>query len=219
MAMFLEPTFPLHLSYGSTTTPTFSTRIVGSETGWESRNVNWESSRNKFDAAMLVQTQQNLDDLNVFFNAMHGQGYDFKFLDWGDYKSRGISQPISFDDQIIVSSAEQGQNNLLITKTYTDKSGTRSSVRNITQPMAASVVVGRGPDTLNLAEIFNPADFTIIDGKIVLSTDLNAGEAVSAGFQFWLPMRFESDEFSTNLSAYHVGDVHIPVIEVRVEVE
>jgi len=217
MAMFLEPTFPLELSYGSTATSMFSTRIIGAETGWESRNINWESSRNKFDTAMLVQTQQNLDDLNEFFHAMHGSGYPFKFLDWGDYKSRGVSQPISFDDQIIAVS--EGQTEIPITKTYTDKSGTYNSVRNITQPYPSSVRVGRGPDISNLTEIFVGADFNIVDGKIILNVALLAGEVISAGFQFYLPMRFESDEFSTNLSAYHVGDAHVPVIEIRIKSE
>lgn len=205
--------FPSSLSYGSTTIPTYSTRIIGSKTGWEGRNANWESSRARFDAAMLVKTQAQLDVLNNFFHAMKAMAHPFQFKDWGDYKSCGVDDDIASDDITIVASASSddiGETNFAIFKTYTD--GSLTTTRDITQPIASSVLVEK-----NGSPLANPADFSInSDGEIVLVVALIALDTLKCGFEFNLACRFNTDELMTNLESYRVGSANAPIIEIRI---
>lgn len=210
--MYINRIFPVDLSYGSITTPMYSTRISTSASGWESRNARWESPRNKFDAAMLVKKQTDLDELNDFFNIVRGQWLPFRFKNWGDYKSCKVTETIAFDDQILTTNAGVGDDTFVITKTYTN--GTDSTIRYITQPDLTSVLVGIDTGG-GLAQTF---DFSMVDGKIVLDTPLLGGETVSCGYLYYLAMRFAIDELNINLDAYLIGSASVPLMEDRIKI-
>ncbi len=43
------------------------------------------------------------------------------------------------------------------------------------------------------------------------------GAAVEAGFEFDVPVRFDTDQLSINLSTFEAGDVpNVPVVEIRI---
>jgi len=210
MAMLLEPEFPLCLSYGSSSAPSYSTRIVGSGTGWEVRNADWYTSRNRFDAAVTVRSQGDLYELVEFFHAMRGAWTAFRFKDWLDYKSCAPTGTPAALDQLVVASATAGQNNIVLTKTYRDASDDAATLRYITQPKEDTVLVAVD------SAVVDPADYTMTDGKIVLDTALTVGQTLHAGYEFFVPMRFEEDSMSTVLEAFQTGSTHVPIVEVRV---
>ncbi len=43
-----------------------------------------------------------------------------------------------------------------------------------------------------------------------------AGQAVTAGFEFDVPVRFDTDQLEINLSQIEAGSIpHIPIVEIR----
>jgi len=205
---YLDPEFPICVSAGSVSMPTYSTRVVTSGTGWESRNANWQETRIRFNAATGVRGQADLDDLIEFFHAMKGRALAFRFKDWGDYKSKGVGDPITMLDQHLITSAAGGETIVSFRKVYEE--GSLYTTRDISQPVPGTILVAK--DGAPLAE---PVDYTIVDGEIVLGVPLVAGEQISAGFEFDTPCRFDSDELATQLEAFEAGSVTVPVIEIR----
>lgn len=210
MARLLELIFPTPLSYGTSTIPTYSTRIVGSGTGWEQRNGNWQSTLVRGDAAMVVKSQGELDELFNFFHVVRGMLEAFQYKDWGDYKSVGAYDDIAFGDQVILASAVGGETTLDLIKTYQE--GTYSTVRTITQPVESTVLVG-----VNGVELIQGVGFTMVDGQVVLTDPLVAGDSVTSGYEYNIPARFDSDELSTSLEAYMLNNTTVPIVEIRVK--
>lgn len=199
--------FPINVSYGSVSMTKYSTRIITSGSGWENRNINWEEARMKFNAATGIQTQEHLDSLLEFFHAMKGRGLSFRFKDWGDFKSKGVNTTPTFTDQHILT-ATGGETIVTLRKFYEE--GAIYTERTITQPIESSVLVGKN-GILQTSGV----DYNMVDGQIVFTSALSASDSISAGFEFDVPCRFDTDELITNLDAYHVGNIVVPVIEVR----
>ena len=54
-------------------------------------------------------------------------------------------------------------------------------------------------------------------GRVLLAAAPAAGAPVTAGFEFDVPVRFDSDRITTSLAGFAAGEVpSIPVVEVRV---
>ena len=52
-------------------------------------------------------------------------------------------------------------------------------------------------------------------GQLTLTVDPGAGQ-VTAGFEFDVPVRFDTDTIDINLAAFEAGDIpSIPIVEVR----
>jgi uncharacterized protein (TIGR02217 family) len=88
--------------------------------------------------------------------------------------------------------------------------GLRDYVRTITKPVAGSVriavagtaVTGFRVDTLT--------------GIVTLAQAPASGAAVTAGFEFDVPVRFDTDELRINLTQFAAGDIpQIPMVEIR----
>ena len=61
-------------------------------------------------------------------------------------------------------------------------------------------------------------DFTLdaATGLVTLEAAPAAGAAVTAGFEFDVPVRFDTDHLSVNMAAFEAGDIPtIPLVEVR----
>ena len=53
-------------------------------------------------------------------------------------------------------------------------------------------------------------------GVLTFDTPPAAGERVSAGFEFDVPVRFDTDRIQVSVASFQAGDVpHVPVVEVR----
>ncbi len=62
-------------------------------------------------------------------------------------------------------------------------------------------------------------DFAIdhATGRVVLTQPPVAGAAVTAGFEFDVPVRFDTDRINASLAGFAAGEIpSIPVVEVRV---
>jgi uncharacterized protein (TIGR02217 family) len=96
-------------------------------------------------------------------------------------------------------------------KTYV--SGLQSYSRPIRKPVAGSVVVAVAGDQKIESLEFSVNSET---GEVtfVLAPDL--GTRVTAGFEFDVPVRFDTDAIQTSVASFQAGDVpNVPVVEVR----
>ncbi|WP_458790288.1 phage distal tail protein, Rcc01695 family [Yoonia sp. MH D7] len=207
---FHEIQFPANLSFGSVGGPERRTQIVTLSNGYEERNTPWAHSRRRYDAGVGLRSLNDVASIIAFFEAREGQLHSFRWKDWGDYKSCApLSAPVSADQLIAVG--DEVMKVIPLTKTYT--SGGYSYVRPITKPVEGTVRVAIGGDELQ-ETIDYEVDFTTGEGIFSHPPDL--GAEVRAGFEFDVPVRFDTDMIRTSVSSFRAGDApDVPVIEVR----
>lgn len=208
---FHEVRFPANLSFGSVGGPERRTEIVTLANGFEERNTPWEHARRRYDAGVGLRSLDDVEVLIAFFEARRGQLHGFRWKDWSDFKSGLPSREISFRDQEIAFGDGQSKE-FQLSKSYS--SGEARYVRPIAKPVAGTVRVG--VDGEELREGVHYAVDTAT-GVIALADAPDVGVIVSAGFEFDVPVRFDTDLIQTSVSSFKAGDVpRVPVVEVRV---
>ena len=204
---FHEIQFPVALSFGAVGGPERVTEVVTLANGFEERNTPWADSRRRYDAGFGMRSLEDIDALIAFFEARRGQLYAFRWKDWGDYKSSGSNETTTFSDQII-GTGDGATTAFQLTKTY--QSGPEPYVRDIRKPVPGSVTCG-----VDGAEEPN---FTVDaeNGVVTFSTAPAASVTVTAGFEFDVPVRFDTDAIRSSVASFKSGEVpNVPVVEVR----
>lgn len=197
---FVETRFPTDIAYGSAGGPEYSTDIVMTHSGYEQRNINWSQARARYNVAHGVKTQSQLDTLIAFFRARKGRADGFRFKDWTDYQA--TAQPLGAGN----GSKTQFQ----LVKTY--DSGGVAEQRNISKPVAGSVCI-------YLAGVLQSSGYSVdySNGLVTFSLAPAVAVAVTADFEFDVPVRFDTDRLSATLEGYGSHSWHdIPLLEIRV---
>jgi len=208
---FHDVRFPPSLSFGSVGGPQRQTDVVTLANGHEERNTPWAHSRRVYDAGLGMRSIDDLQLLIAFFEARLGQMYGFRWKDWADYKTGKTALSVAFDDQSIgygdgVRAAFQ------LTKTY--RSGAHSYRRPITKPVAGTVRVGVEQDELREGVEYEVDAST---GIVTFAHPPDPEMEISAGFEFDVPVRFDTDRILISVESFQAGQVpDVPVIEVRV---
>lgn len=207
---FHEVRFPVALSFGSSGGPERRTEVVTLASGFEHRSTHWAHGRRRYDAGMGVRSLDDIDAVLTFFEARRGRLFGFRWRDWADHKScRPSAQPDHGDCALGVGDGQAVGFQLV--KSY--PSGGETYLRPIAKPVTGSVLVAVGGFALH------PGQFTVdtTTGLVVLSSPPGPGVVVSAGFEFDVPVRFDTDRIEVNLAAFEAGAIpSIPVVEVRV---
>ena len=207
---FHEIRFPANLSFGSVGGPERRTEIVTLANGFEERNTPWAHSRRRYDAGVGLRSLDDVETLIAFFEARTGQLHGFRWKDWSDYRSCKPSLDISPLDQRIgvgdgVTTAFQ------LTRLYA--SGDASYLRPIHKPVAGTVRVAVAYDPKVEGEEFL-VDAT--SGRITFAVAPDIGTIVSAGFEYDVPARFDTDRIQTSVASFRAGEIpNVPVVEVR----
>ena len=210
MVNFHEIRFPTNLSFGSTGGPERRTDVVTLANGFEERNTPWANSRRRYDAGTGLRSLDELAALVAFFEARRGQVFGFRWKDWTDFKSCRPSQVIGHFDQEI----GRGDGVTLVfalVKGYL--SGAQSYVRPIGKPVAGTVICGIAGDQKVEGLEFS---VNVEAGLVTFVSPPDIGAQVTAGFEFDVPVRFDTDRIITSVSTFQAGEVpDVPVIEVR----
>ena len=207
---FHEIQFPANLSFGSVGGPERRTEIVTLSNGFEERNTPWAHSRRRYDAGIGLRSLNDVATIVAFFEAREGQLHSFRWKDWGDYKSCApLSVPTSLDQLIAIG--DEVTQVVPLTKTYT--SGGYSYVRPIAKPIAGTVRVAIGGDELQETIDY---DVDVTTGEVIFAHPPDLGAEVRAGYEFDVPVRFDTDTIQTSVSSFRAGDApNVPIVEVR----
>jgi len=201
---FDDVSFPIEIGQEASVSPNFSTNVVTSASGFESRNANWAQARLRFDAGPGVRGDAELETLIAFFRARRGPAIGFRFRDPYDFSSNAMTDvPAPVDQPIGVGDGICDQFEL--TKTY----GT-GETRRITRPIAGNVRVAVNATELVSGWTLEPL------GIVQFAVAPAVGAVVSAGYLFDVPVRFGEDHVEVNHATFLAGEApSVPLIEVR----
>ncbi|MER2604809.1 MAG: DUF2460 domain-containing protein [Siculibacillus sp.] len=204
--------FPLALALRAAGGPERRTEIVVLGSGREVRNARWADSRRRWDAGSGVRSLDDLHEVLAFFEARRGRLHGFLWRDPLDDRSCAPSRAPGPLDQTI-GTGDGATRVFALAKTY--GAPVRPWTRAVTRPLVDTVRVAVAG-----VEKTRGADFSV-DAETGLVTFAVAavppsGAAVTAGFRFRVPVRFDTDEIRVDLSAFLAGEIPtIPLVELR----
>lgn len=210
---FHEVRFPTDVSLGAQGGPERRTDVVVLGSGAEERNSRWADSRRRYNAGYGVKSLDALYEVVAFFEERRGRLYGFRWRDQLDFKSCPPGGFVSNVDQTL-GTGDGATTNFQLRKQY--GSAFAPWVRLVAKPVAGSVVVAvdgtaQGEGT----------DFTVdpTSGVVAFlpSHEPANGAVVTAGFEFDVPVRFDSDQLEVNLEGFTHGAIpQIPIVEIRI---
>ncbi|MEZ5945916.1 MAG: DUF2460 domain-containing protein [Hyphomonas sp.] len=201
LANFHEVSFPLPLALAASGGPERRVDVVTLASGAEVRNAAWSGSRRRWDVGSAVSRIEALQEVIAFFEARAGRLHGFRFRDALDDRSGAPGAAVSASDQVIGLGDGETTGFQLI-KDY------NGWTRKILKPVNGSVVVA-----VDGEEAAFSLDATT--GLVTLAVAPGEGQAVTAGFRFDCPVRFDSDRLDVNLEAFGAGRVlSIPLVEL-----
>ena len=205
MEDFHEIRFPLDVSLRAGGGPSRLTEIVTLASGREHRNARWAHSRRRYDAGLGVRTLDALHAVLAFFEERRGRLIGFRYHDRVDHRSGPPSAEVTPLDQPL-GTGDGARTAFPLAKTY----GALSPyLRPIAKPVPGSVRVAVAG-----AEITAFA-LDAATGLVTLAAAPAPGAAVTAGFRFDVPVRFDTDDLAVDLAAFEAGEVpHVPLIEI-----
>ena len=186
--------------------------IVTLASGREVRNSRWAHSRRRYDAGLGVRSLDALAAVVGFFEERRGRLYGFRWRDQLDWKSCQPSGEPAATDQVI--GVGDGATAIFqLCKTYGSSPSAYS--REIAKPCEGTVRIAfDGVEQPPESFVCNPATGRVafLPGAIPLP-----GVAVTAGFAFDVPVRFDIDAIDVDLSAFEAGEIpRIPVVEIQI---
>ena len=200
--------FPVAISRGLAGGPERRTDVVMTASGREERNARWANSRRKYNVGFGVKSLDDIQNVVAFFEERRGRLYAFRFKDHTDFKSCAPSQNISATDQVI-GTGDGTTTAFQLIKKY---GSTRSYLRTILAPVLGTVVISvNGISSTQFTADFTTGLVTFNAGNIP-----PIGAVITAGFEFDVPVRFDTDQIKINLAHFASGEIpEIPLIEVR----
>ena len=144
----------------------------------------------------------------AFFEARNGRLHGFRYKDWADYKSALPSQAVTPTDQQIGTGTGSLQT-FQLAKRYT--SGAQTWVRTIAKPVTGTVRLALG-----MVEQLSGWTLDATTGVVTFTTAPGSGVIIRAGFEFDVPVRFDSDALDVTLDIERLGSItSISLLELR----
>ena len=205
---FHDIRFPDNISRGARGGPRRRTQVVTLASGAEERNASWADSRRAYDASFGIRRADDLAQVIAFFEARNARLHAFRWKDWADYKSCPPSgTPDPLDQELGTGDGETTAFQLV--KRYA--SGAQAWTRTITKPEAGTVRVA-----IDGVEQGSGWSVDALTGIVTFDAAPGAGVALTAGFAFDVPARFDTDELPVTLDIERLGSIaSIPILEVR----
>lgn len=176
--------------------------------GDEERNAAWTNSRRRYDVSYGIRRADDLAKVVAFFEARNARLHGFRFKDWSDYRSCPPSQIPVATDQVIGTKGRhhdgvRSGEAISIRRTILDaehhKAGRRQRDRRAERRAAIDRLERRSGERL--------VSFAAAPGD---------GIAITAGFEFDVPVRFSSDALDVTLDIERLGSItSIPLLEIR----
>ena len=209
MDAFHEILFPLDIALGGAGGPERRTEIVALASGREERNARWAHSRRRYDAGYGIKTFEALSQVIAFFEERRGMLHGFRWRDRLDHASAAPGVAVTAFDQVLgTGDGETGA--FQLAKIYGGVFAPYA--RTVVKPVAGSVRIA-----VDGVEFDDGFSVDVTNGVVTFETPPSLGDAVTAGFLFDVPVRFDTDYLEVDLSAFAAGAIpKIPLIEIRV---
>ena len=209
---FHDVRFPLDISRGAEGGPERRTDVVVLGSGFEERNARWAHARRAYNAGYGIKSIDDLHAVIAFFEERRGRLHGFRWKDHADFKSAAPgATPAATNQALGLGNGATAAFQLV--KRYGSLYAPYD--RSIGKPVAGTVLVAVA-GTLATAGLDYDLDLT--SGLVTFRAGHipATGAAVTAGFEFDVPVRFDTDKLEINLSGFRSGAIpQIPVIEVR----
>lgn len=205
---FHEVRFPTAIAFGAIGGPERRTDIVSLASGHEERNSRWANSRRSYNAGYGVRSLDDIHAVIAFFEERRGRLYGFRWKDRTDFQSCAPGAAPAASDQSI-GTGDGAARTFQLAKTYggTDAPWTRT----IAKPVAGSVHVA-----VNGTPVASGWSIDTTTGVVTFVSAPANGAAITAGFQFDVPVRFDTDKLEIDLTNFAAGEVpSIPLVEIR----
>ena len=229
--MFKRELFPYNISYDSISAATFASDVIVVDSGASTRISRWDQPLLEFDVGFAVRTMEQLHTLIGFFRAMRGRQYGFLFYDPLDHTSSTAvaveareAPPPQFTDQVI----GEGNGSIFqfqLIKTYSGPAGTVTSSRPICKPIQGGYFIDQArplayPVTIgvNGVQVLSGWSVDYDTGIVTFSGSGTTGPVgtITAGFEFFVPVAFNTDRLPISLQYYGVGEAtEVKLIELR----
>jgi uncharacterized protein (TIGR02217 family) len=209
MSAFHDIRLPARLAFGCTGGVERRTEVVTLASGHERRSSPWAQGRRRYLIATAARPLDEAAQLVAFFEARRGRLHGFRFRDPTDFKSCVPSAQPAATDQAI-GTGDGARKTFQLIKAY--GGAPEVATRTIARPVAGTVKVAVGGVALA------PAAFTVdpATGLVTLVAAPAAGAAVSAGFEFDTPVRFDIDRLDLQMEGFAAARIAAcPLVEVR----
>lgn len=200
MNSFIETRYPLPQGVGSGGGPGFLTFVGMGHSAFERRIRDWDQVKARYNLSTGLRDNSDIATLRAIFLACRGRAIGFRYKDLADFQA--TDSPIGTGD---------GSNKIFkLKKRYTIGGNTydRRCYKTVT-----------GTITTKVNGVPNAA-FTVdhTTGTLTYTSAPANGHAVTASFQFDVPVRFDTDELSLVPEDWDQGSVsELPVVELRFE--
>lgn len=185
------------LALGFKEVSTWNTTVVTLSGGFEARNARWQAPRRRYEFAYTARPLADVQAIVAFFHDARGQARTWLLKSWTDYRLTNGQ----------IGEGDGGGTSFLLTKAY----GTLQPItRTILYPKSGSltVTVDGAPATVN----------SFSNGYVTLSSPPGIGAIVRASCEFYVPVRFATDEMTVeaNLPDAELATIEgLSAIEVR----
>jgi uncharacterized protein (TIGR02217 family) len=213
MTAFHEVLFPLDIALRSAGGPERRTEIVALASGREERNARWAHSRRRYDAGYGVKTFDALSEVVAFFEERRGRLHGFRWRDRLDHSSAAPGAPVTPTDQVLGTGDGETATFQLV-KSYGGLYAPYK--RPIVKPVPGTVRVAVAGEEAAEGMAFT-CDATTGVVTFLPNHVPPSGAAITAGFLFDVPVRFDTDYLEVDLSAFAAGAIpKIPLVEIRI---
>lgn len=197
--------FPLDVALGARGGPERRTDVVTLAGGGEQRNGRWHHSRRRYNAGYGVKSRADMAAVLAFFEERRGRLHGFLWRDGLDFSS-GSANPTALDQAI--GTGDGTRTTFQLSKTY--GASFDPYLRPITRPVSGSVRVAVAGTELSSGWTVDGAT-----GVVGFTTAPANGAAVTAGFLFDVPVRFDSDRLDVELTSFDGAEApSIPLLEI-----
>ncbi len=220
-ASFSHLIFPEHLSLGAIGGPSYLTEVLSISNGYEQRNMMWDQARHIFNLRPSVVSAEDYHTLCTFFRIHKGKAISFCFKDWGDYKvshqNIGYGNDSAKDFPLVKTYYLEGQNEIRpLRKLATDEKFVgecqKQSIRRIKTPSPKTITIHINDEVVDKEDYF----FDWEKHCLTFYQAPKAGCKIFADFEFYIPVRFDHDQWpATSIDASNTI-LELRLIEVRI---
>ncbi|MER0238669.1 DUF2460 domain-containing protein [Fulvimarina sp. MAC8] len=205
---FSEERFPLRVAFGASGGPERRVEIVRLSTGFEHRNQRTAHAVRRYDAGSGIRNLADLAEVVAFFEARRGKLVGFRFRDPFDWHSGAFgASPGAFD--VALGRGDGERTRFELVKPY--GGGADIYWRPIEKAVPGSLLVAVGESVIGTGFQLEESG-----SAVVFDVPPADGSLVQAGFAFDVPVRFDMNQLSVNVTAFEAGEIpSIPLVEIR----